>query len=302
MSEDLSNILDGEPEELATGFLFTEGPLWSPAGWLYFVDIRRSQLLRLSPGRDTDVIREDTGEGNGLTFDLQGRLIMCEGANRRLTRTERDRSITVLADRWEGKRFHKPNDVVGRSDGSIYFTDPGLRTPPEEREIGFFGVFRVSPDGQVLLATDECEYPNGLAFSPDESVLYVAISRQDEGCFAEEERGEVCAHRKIRAFDVAPDGSLSNNRVFADMSSAEPGVPDGMKVDTEGNVFCTGNGGTCVFDKEGHYLGTIRTPEIPANCAFGGSDMRTLFFTARTSVYRVRVKVPGVKVPRAYTQ
>ena len=302
MSEDLSQILDGEPEQLATGFLFTEGPLWSPAGWLYFVDIRRSQLLSLSPGLETDVIREDTGEGNGLTFDLQGRLIMCEGANRRLTRTERDRSITVLADRWEGKRFHKPNDVAGRSDGTIYFTDPGLRVPPEEREIGFFGVFTVSPDGQVRLATDECEYPNGLAFSPDESVLYVAISRLDERCVDEDERGEVCTHRKIRAFDVAPDGSLSNNRVFADMSSAEPGVPDGMKVDAQGNVFCTGNGGTCVFDKEGRYLGTIRTPEIPANCAFGGSDLRTLFFTARTSVYRVRVKVPGVKVPRTYTQ
>ena len=123
-----------------------------------------------------------------------------------------------------------------------------------------------------------------------------------DGVHGEEERGEACTHRRIRAFDVAPDGSLSNNQVFADMSSVEQGVPDGMKVDVQGNVFCTGNGGTCVFDKEGRYLGTIRTPEIPANCAFGGSDLRTLFFTARTSVYRGRVKGPGVKVPRVYTQ
>jgi gluconolactonase len=299
MSDDLSAILDGEPERISTGFIFTEGPLWHPDGFLYFVDIRRRQLLRWVPGRQAEVLQENTSEANGLTFDLQGRLITCEGGNRRVTRTEQGGTTTALADRWEGKRLNRPNDVVGRSDGSVYFTDPGGRVPPEEREIGFSGVFRVDPDGQLHLATDECEYPNGLAFSPDESILYVAISRLDARCLEEEERGEVCTHRKIRAFDVAPDGTLSNNRVFADMSSAEEGVPDGMKVDTQGQVFCTGNGGTCVFDKDGRLLGTIVTPEVPANCAFGGSDGRTLFLTARTSLYSVRVKTPGVKVPRA---
>ena len=292
MSDDLSAILDGQPERLSTGHVFTEGPVWHPDGFLYFVDIRRSQLLQWAPGQLADVVRENTNEGNGLTFDLQGRLIMCEGGNRRVAHTGPDGTITVLADRWEGKRLNRPNDVVGRSDGTIYFTDPQGRLPAEEREQGFSGVYRISPDGQLHLATDECEYPNGLAFSPDESILYIAISRLDERCLQEEERNEVCTHRRIRAFDVAPDGTLSNNRIFADMSSAEEGVPDGMKVDTEGRVFCTGNGGTCVFDKGGRYLGTIRTPEVPANCAFGGSDHRTLFLTARTSVYSVRVKVP----------
>lgn len=299
MSDDLSTILDGQPERIATGFVFTEGPLWHPDSFLYFVDIRRNHLLRWVPGRQAEIIREGTNEGNGLTFDLQGRLLMCEGGNRRVARTENDGAITVLADRWDGKRLNRPNDVVGRSDGSIYFTDPQGRVPQDEREIGFSGVYRVDSDGQVHLATDECEYPNGLAFSPDESILYVAISRLDERCLEEEERNEVCTHRRIRAFDVAPDGTLGNNRIFADMSSAETGVPDGMKVDMEGHVFCTGNGGTCVFDKDGRHLGTIRTDEVPANCAFGGSDLRTLLLTARTSLYSVRVKAPGVAVPRA---
>ena len=299
MSDDLSAILDGQPERLSRGFEFTEGPVWHPDGFLYFVDIPRNHLLRWDPGQQGLVVRENTSGANGLTFDLQGRLIICEGGNRRIARTERDGKITALADRWQGKRLNKPNDVVGCSDGSIYFTDPGLRVPPEERELNFSGVFRIAPDGQVHLATDECEYPNGLAFSPDESILYVAISRLDERCFQEEERHEVCTHRLIRAFDVAPDGALSNNRVFADMSSAEEGVPDGMKVDVEGQVFCTGSGGTWVFDRGGQHLGTLRTNEIPANLAFGGSDSRTLFLTARTSLYTVRTKVPGVRVPRA---
>ena len=292
MADDLSSILDGQPERVATGFVFTEGPLWHPPGFLYFVDIRRSQLLRWVPGQQVDVAWENTDEGNGLTLDLQGRLIMCQAGQRRMIRWESDKTSTVLADRWRGKRFNRPNDVVGRSDGSIYFTDPAGRVPPEERELGFAGVFRIGPDGEVHLATDECEYPNGLAFSPDESILYVAISRLDERCLEE----ETCTHRRIRAFDVAPDGSLSNNRVFAEMSS-EPGVPDGMKVDMEGRVLCTGNGGTCIYDKDGRHLGTIRTPELPANLAFGGSDNRTLFLTACTSLYSVRVKTPGVKVP-----
>ena len=297
MSRDLSAVVDGQPEQIATGFVFTEGPVWHPDGFLYFVDIRRNHLLRWVPGRRVDVVRENTNEGNGLTFDLQGRLVMCQMGARRVSRIEPDGTITVLADRWQGKRLNAPNDVVGRSEGSIYFTDPEMRVPRELREIGFAGVYRIAPDGQIHLATDECEYPNGLAFSPDESVLYVAISRLDERCLQEEERREVCTHRLIRAFDVAPDGTLSNNRVFADMSSAEEGVPDGMKVDIEGQIFCTGSGGTCVFDKNGQQLGTIRTPEVPANCAFGGSDNQTLFLTARTSLYSVRTKVPGARVP-----
>ena len=299
MNEELSSILDGQVERLATGFMFTEGPVWHPEKFLYFVDLFGSRLLKWVPGRSVQVARENTNEGNGLTLDLQGRLIMCEGWNRRVTRTATDGTVTTIADSWEGKRLNRPNDVVGRSDGTIYFTDPGMRLAREEREIDFSGVFYISADGAVHLGTDECEYPNGLAFSPDESTLYVAISRLDERCLEEEKRGEVCTHRLVRAFDVAPDGSLSGNRIFADMSSAEEGVPDGMKVDVEGRVWCTGSGGTWIIDRDGRHLGTLRTPEVPANCAFGGSDHRTLFLTAHTSVYTVRVKVPGVKVPLA---
>ena len=301
MSDDLSAILDGEPIRLATGFVFVEGPVWHPDGFLYFSDIRRSQTLRWVPGKGVEIVRNDTNQGNGLTLDLSGRLITCEGAARCVTLTEADGTVTILAEEWKGKQLNWPNDVIGHSNGSLYFTDPEPkdRLLPEQLEIGFGGVFRIDSNGNIHLATDECEYPNGLAFSPDESILYVAISFLDDGCRREAERNEICTHRRIRAFDVKPDGTLSNNRIFADMSSAEIGVPDGMKVDVQGRVFCTGNGGTCIFDDAGRHLGTIRTPEVPANCAFGGPDQRTLFLTARTSLYIVQVKEPGIKVPRA---
>ncbi len=291
MPEDLSAILESaEHTKLADGLGATEGPLWHPEGHLTFVDLRGNRLYRWDPEGGVSVIRENTGEGNGCTLDRHGRLIMCEGADhRRITRMDASGAVATIADRYQGKRFNRPNDVVCRSDGSLYFTDPSLRVPPEEREYGFAGVFRIAPDGQLHLATDGCEYPNGLAFSPDESVLYVAISRTSEQCFQEEERREFCAHRKIRAFDVGADGSLRNNRVFADMSSAEPGVPDGMKVDTEGRVFCTGSGGIWVFDPAGNKLGVIRGPEVPRNIAFGGPDFRTVYTTPGESLYSFRV-------------
>lgn len=296
MAQELSEILESdEHSHLAAGLGATEGPLWHPQGYLTFVDLLASRLLRLDPDGGVSVVRENTGEGNGCTLDRQGRLIMCEGADHRcVTRMDPDGTVTTVAERWEGKRFHKPNDVVCRSDGSIYFTDPSLRVPVEEREYGFAGVFRIDPSGQIHLATDGCEYPNGLAFSPDESILYVAISRVSEQCFQEEADRDFCPHRKIRAFNVAADGSLSNNRVFADMSSAEPGVPDGMKVDTKGRVFCTGSGGIWVFDPKGDRLGVIRGPEVPRNIAFGGSDFRTVYTTPGRSLYSFSVKTPGI--------
>ena len=269
MADNLSGILES-PEHtlLATVGGNTEGPLWNDEGYLTFVSLTDSRLYRWDETNGVSVVREGTGEGNGCTFDLEGRLLMCEGADhRRITRMDAGGNVTAIAERWQGKRLHKPNDVVTRSDGSIYFTDPSLRLEPELREYDFAGVFRLAPDGEVHLATDGCEYPNGLAFSPDESVLYVAISRISLDCLGEEERGEVCNHRLIRAFDVAADGSLSNNRVFADMSSAEPGVPDGMKVDTAGRVFCTGSGGIWVFEADGTHVGVIRGPEIPVTSA-----------------------------------
>ncbi len=279
----LSAIIDKtEAERLATGFVFTEGPLWHPDGFYYFVDVRSSVLYRLTPGRAPEVVRDNTGGGNGTTFDLEGRLVICEGDNRRVMRTAADGRLEVLMDRFEGKRLNRPNDVVCRSDGSIYFTDPGLRVPLAEREVPHAGVYRVAPDGAITLVVD-CEYPNGLCFSPDERVLYVANTRWTQ---------------YIHAIELDARGAMVRRRIFADMSSDETdGVPDGMKMDAEGRVYCTGPGGTWVFAPDGTRLGIIRTPEVPANLAFGGPDLRTLFFTARTSVYSLRVKVPGQPHP-----
>ena len=283
MADELSTILETtQAERLATGFVFTEGPLWHPDGFYYFVDVRSSVLYRLTPGRPHEVVREKTGGGNGTTFDLQGRLVLCEGENRRVTRTASDGRIEVLMDRFEGKRLNRPNDVVCRSDGSIYFTDPGLRVPLGERELPYAGVYRVAPDATQSLVAD-FEYPNGLAFSPDERRLYVANTRWAQ---------------YIHVLELDAAGKMMRRRIFADMSSDETdGVPDGMKVDVEGRVYCTGPGGTWVFAPDGSQLGIIRTPEVPANLAFGGPDLKTLFFTARTSVYTTRVKVPGQPHP-----
>jgi gluconolactonase len=280
MPETLSQIVeDSEPRRLASGFGFTEGPLWHLDGYLLFVDIRRSLIFRLVPGGEPEVLREDSGGSNGLTFDLQGRLVMCEGDNRRVTRMEADGSVNVLADSFEGCRLNRPNDVVGRSDGTLYITDPGGRLEASERELDFFGVHAIGTDGVVSAVIRDFEYPNGLAFSPDEKTLYVANTREE---------------MHLAAYDVAPDGSVANGRVFADMSSDEPdGVPDGLKVDVEGRVYCTGPGGCWVFAADGSHMGTIVLPEIPANCAWGGPENRTMYFTARTSVYSLVMSTPG---------
>ena len=283
MTDALAAVLETtQAERLATGFVFTEGPLWHPDGFYYFVDIRRSELYRVTPGQPPELLRSETGEGNGTTFDLQGRLVICEGGHRRVTRWSADGRSEVLVDRYEGKRLNRPNDVVCRSDGSLYFTDPGLRVPLAQREVTYAGVYRIAPDGTTTLVAD-CEYPNGLAFSPDERTLYVANTRWTQ---------------YIHAFETDGAGNVVRRRIFADMSSDETeGVPDGMKVDVEGRVYCTGPGGTWVFAPDGSRLGIIRTPEVPANLAFGGPDLRTLFLTARTSIYALRVKVPGQPHP-----
>lgn len=282
MADLLATLLESpKAERVATGFVFTEGPLWHPDDFFYFVDIRQSHLHRIRLGKPAELVRADTGEGNGTTFDLQGRLVICEGGNRRVTRWIGERS-EVLMDRFEGKRLNRPNDVVCKSDGAIYFTDPGLRVPLAERELPSAGVYRIAPDGKTSLVAD-CEYPNGLAFSPDERILYVANTRWTQ---------------YIHALELDSAGGLVRRRIFADMSSDETdGVPDGMKVDVAGRIFCTGPGGTWVFAPDGTRLGIIRTPEVPANLAFGGPDLRTLFLTARTSVYALRAKTPGQPHP-----
>ena len=211
---------------------------------------------------------------------------------------ETDGAITPIAERSEGKRLNRPNDVVVRSDGSVYFTNPSGRIEESERELDFAGVHRIDPNGNVTAVTGDLRFPNGIAFSPDESVLYVAITRRDDACIQAKERGEVGAHQLIRAFDVAADGSLSNERVFANMFSASDGVPDGMKVDSEGRVYCTGSG---------RLLGipTRRAPpwassgyrRYPPTAPGAGRTTEPCCSTARTSVYSLHMKTPGVNLP-----
>jgi gluconolactonase len=283
MADPLSTIVaTTEAQRLATGFGFTEGPLWHPDGFYYFVDIRKSALHRIAPGKAPELVRDNTGEGNGTTFDLEGRLVICEGGNRRVTRWSADGTSQVLMDRYEGKRLNRPNDVVCKSDGSLWFTDPGLRVPLEKRELPYAAVYRIAPDRTTSMVID-CEYPNGLAFSPDERTLYIANTRWTQ---------------YIHAVELDGTGKVLRRRIFADMSSDETdGVPDGMKMDVEGRVYCTGPGGTWVFAPDGTRLAIIRTPEVPANLCFGGPDLKTLFFTAKTSVYTLRTKVPGLPQP-----
>jgi gluconolactonase len=286
MADALDAVLETrDAERLATGFAFTEGPLWNPDGFYYFVDIRKNNLHRIRPGQPAELVRDNTSESNGTTFDLEGRVVICEGGNRRVTRWSADAKSKseVLMDRWQGKRLNRPNDVVCKSDGSIYFTDPGYRVPFAEREMPHAAVYRVKPDGSVSMVAD-FEYPNGLAFSPDERRLYVANTRWAQ---------------YIHVLELDSAGNMVRRRVFADMPSDgdKNGVPDGMKVDVEGRVYCTGPDGTWVFEPDGTRLGIIRTPEFPANIAFGGPDLKTLFLTANTSVYTLRMKVPGQPHP-----
>jgi gluconolactonase len=281
--ESLSDILDDTTsfEKVASGFVFTEGPLWHPDGFFYFVDVRGNGLFRITLGRPHEKIRETHG-GNGLTFDLRGRLINCEGDGRRVTRTELDGTVATLVDQFEGKRLNRPNDVICHSNGTLLFTDPALRVPVAEREVQNAMIYKIAPDGTVSeLAA--FEYPNGLALSPDERTLYVANTRWTQ---------------YIHAIELDENCNMTRRRIFADMShDGKNGVPDGMKVDRAGRVFCTGTTGTWVYSPDGHLIGIIETPEVCANIAFGGDDLRTLLFTASTSVYTLRVKTPGLPHP-----
>lgn len=279
--EALADLLETTtPERVASGFVFTEGPLWHPDGFWWFVDIRDNKLFRMVLGQQPELVRRTEG-GNGTTFDLQGRLINCEGEGKRLTRTEPNGSVTTLVDRFEGKRFNRPNDVICHSSGALFFTDPGYRIPVQERELDA-AVYRVDPDGSVHRVAF-VEYPNGLALSADERTLYVANTRWTQ---------------YIHAIEIDPAGNMVRRRIFADMSAdGSNGVPDGMKLDAAGRVFCTGTGGVWVFAPDGRRIGIIETPEVCANIAFGGPDLRTLLLTASTSVYTLRVTTPGLPHP-----
>ena len=264
-----------------------EGPLWWKEGsYLLFSDIHNNRRMKWAQGQGVTLFQEPTNRANGLTRDLQGRLLAAEHDSRRVTRQEPDGSITVVANSFNGQRLNRPNDVIVKSDGAIYFTDPWTSPLPREQwDLTFSGVYRVTPDlGTLTLLVGDFIVPNGLAFSPDESVLYINDTRKGH----------------IRAFDMLPNGTLAiqSERVFADLSGDRPGVPDGMKVDVEGNVYCGGSGGVWVLDPSGKHLGTIAHGETATtNVAFGGDDWKTLFFTSRNTLGSVQCKIAGVPVP-----
>lgn len=273
-------------EKLATGFMFTEGPIWDAAnGCLFFSDIPGNKMRKWTPDNGIEVVRDPSGKSNGLTLDKQGRLLACEHANRRVSRTEKDGTVVTIADKYEGKLLNSPNDVMVKSDGSVYFSDPpyGLTAEfgePGEQELTFQGVYRLS-GGTLTLLVDDFDRPNGLAFSPDESLLYIDDTER--------------AH--IRVFDVNPDGTISNGRLFVDVEGDEEGAADGMKVDTEGNIYVTGPGGISVYDPSGEKLGRIDIPEVSANMAWGDDDWKSLYVTASTSLYRIKLGIEGIRVP-----
>lgn len=275
-------IEDGNPELLATGFQFTEGPIWQADGAVIFSDIPANRLYRWTLEGGAQLWREPTGNANGNTLDRQGRLLTCEHSGRRVSRTEADGTVATLVDRYQGKKLNSPNDIVVKSNGIIYFTDPPYGIKPEEQEQPCNGVYRVLPDGTLELLVDDFDRPNGLAFSPDESILYIDDSPR----------------RHVRAFDVRADGTLTNSRIIADMDHPQPGSPDGMKIDEAGHLYVTGATGVWVFEANGELLGVITTPEGPANCAWGDEDRKSLYVTARTSLYRIRTKVAGLAVIR----
>lgn len=265
-----TDLVAGSVETVAQGFQFTEGPLWLPGTGLIFSDIPADSIFKA----DKTVFRKPSGKSNGLTLDREGRLTACEHGNRRVTRTEKDGTITVLADQYLGRKLNSPNDVVVRSDGMIFFSDPPYGLEGRQLELPFAGVYCIAPDGKLTLLSVYFKYPNGLAFSPDEKTLYVS----DSG-------GSL-----IEAFDVEKDGTLTNARTFATKVG-----PDGMKVDEQGRLWTSAKDGIRVYQPGGELLDTIRFPEQPSNCAFGDDDGKTLYVTARHGVYKIRCAIAGMR-------
>lgn len=283
-------------EKLAGGFTFIEGPLWFPAGHLWFSDVVGNVVRQWSPdGKVIEILRPGGYDGNdapagsyigpnGMVADKDGAVLLCQHGNHRIVRISKDRQISTVVDRYQGKRLNSPNDLVYRSDGSLYFTDPPYGLPggdkDPKKELSFNGVYRLA-GGKLQLLIRDLTRPNGIAFSPDEKTLYVANSDPE---------------RKIwMRYDVHPDGTVGNGSVLFDVTSQkEEGLPDGMKVDEQGNLYCSGPGGIWIYSPDGKHLGTIKPPETPANCGWG-EDGKTLFMTARTGLYRIKLAVAGKK-------
>jgi gluconolactonase len=287
-SPEFWKLMDRESKltKVAGDFGFTEGPVWDDSGFLYVSDEEKNKIYRVFlDGRKEELV--SLGDPDGSTYDHNHRLIDCASVLRAIIALTPDGKYTVLADRFEGKKFNSPNDVIVGPDGALYFTDPTLDlVKGEKQEIPFQGVYRLGVKGgvnsggksNVRLLTKDLTQPNGLAFSPGGKRFYVDDSEQ----------------RNIRVYDVAADGNLTNGRIFAQEPGAEhDGVPDGIKVDRDGNLFVTGSKGIWIWDPQGHHLGTIEMPEQPANLAWGDKDRGTLYITATTSVYRLRTKTMG---------
>ena len=257
----------------ATGYTFTEGPAWSREGHLLFSDVPDNKIWRLVPEKDPAVFRDQSKGANGNTFDARGRLYTCESRSRQVTRTGKRGRIKVIAETWQGKRLNAPNDIVVRTDGHVYFTDPAFGRQADARELDFYGVYHIAPGGEMEVIAKPEGRPNGIALSPNGKILYVANS--DE--------------RNLRACDLDDEGKVSNERVLV---SGIDGPPDGIAVDEKGNIYITASQ-LPVYSPEGKLLHTFELGEKPSNCAFGGPDLRTLYITARTSVYAVRLDVKG---------
>jgi gluconolactonase len=285
---------DAELERLGTGFTFTEGPLWNPDGFLLFSDMPGDVRRRWDPDSGVTEVANPSNKGNGMTFDLDGKLIVCEHVTSSVVRMDPDgtgANREVIASHYGDKELNAPNDVVVKSDGAIYFSDPTYGRMPgfgieRDQDLDFQGVYRIPPGGgDTQLLADDFGQPNGLCFSTDESLLYVNDTEK--------------AH--IRVFDVQSDGSIANSRVLADgigTASLEIGdLVDGMKIDERGNIWVTGPGGVCVFSPEGEHIGTVEVPEPVGNVNWGGPNWSQLFIPATSSVYRIECKVSGNRLP-----
>ncbi len=281
----LSELLEGDAvETVARGLRFTEGPLWLADGSLLFQDIEAEKTYKVAPDATLHVLRDRTRAANGQTFDARGRVVFCEQNGRRISRMDPDGSnVETVVETWEGKRLNSPNDIVARSDGMLYFTDPPYGVEPADREIPFQGVYALDSLAVPRLLVDDFEKPNGLAFSPDESTLYVCDTARDH----------------VRAFDVEKSGALAPGpgRVFATPDPGQPGGPDGIKVDRDGRVYVAVALGVWVYEAGGKLLGILSLPQRPSNLNWGGPGGRTLAITAGDHVYRVRFQVAGITPP-----
>jgi gluconolactonase len=294
-SDALRELLDesAEAERVATGFTFTEGPIWNAEGrFLLFSDMPGNVRRRWSEDGGVEEIMRPSNKCNGMTYDAEGNLLVCEHVTSTLVRERPDGTRETIASHFEGKELNSPNDVLVKSDGAIYFSDPWYGRMPvfgeeRERELGFQGVYRIPPgDGglELIVGRDDFDQPNGLCFSPDESLLYINDTPR--------------AH--IKVFDAQADGSIANGRMFFEGIGSgviEEGIPDGMKSDERGNIWVTGPGGVWVISPEGEHLGTIEVPENVGNITWGGDDWHTLYMPSTTSLYRIRTKVGPAPQP-----